>query len=101
MGHGPFRSVRTADSGGRCGPLMSARRWDGKVAVSWQIVGLGLGLAATILNHETATLPVVWDWCNASAYWRISAYRRLTMHRPARGVGGGTQFPSALFFVIN
>ena len=31
-------------------------KW-GKVAVSWlKIVGLGLGSAATILSHETATL---------------------------------------------
>ena len=29
----------------------------GKIAVSWlKIVGLGLGLAAKILSHETATL---------------------------------------------
>ena len=31
---------------------------NGKVAVSWlKILGLGLGLAARILSHETATLP--------------------------------------------
>ena len=49
----------------------------GKVAVSWlKIVGLGLGLAARILSHETATLPhpassidmdtYKWDWRHSS-----------------------------------
>jgi len=41
----------------------------GKVAVSWlKIVGLALGLAATILSHETATVPI-----NVSAHWHSTS----------------------------